>query len=48
MTKFVRNFPVVDRWNERLHMVCVHVCVCVCVFVIHASQDSRCVEGEGM
>ena len=23
MTKFVRNFPVVDRWNERLHMVCV-------------------------
>jgi hypothetical protein len=24
------------------------VCVCVCVFVIHASQDSRCVEGEGM
>jgi hypothetical protein len=33
MTKFVRNFPVVDRWNERLQMVCVHVCVCVCVCV---------------
>jgi hypothetical protein len=34
-------------------VVCVHVCmfvcvcVCVCVCVIHASQDSRCVVGEG-